>query len=112
MSRLIVHTSIGYAVTSIGLLVQPKRIGIGKSIFFSLIGAIWAELPDGHNLCPEGPLKEAWLRFHNSPWANICFGHYLLDKIDPEDKPEHATIPVLGAITTSVGFVIREEGKL
>jgi len=76
MSLGITHFSAGASFTSVFILLVGWNVIYPFSI--AILGGVWAMIPDMAKLHPIFK----WL--HDPFWTNIFWGHWLLDKLDPD----------------------------
>jgi hypothetical protein len=86
------HFFTGYTATLIGTMLAGEA-----RPSWAVLGGLFAMLPDAYKADPElipERIREKLQAFHDSPLANICFGHQWIDKWDKEDSPRNAAIPI------------------
>lgn len=103
------HFFTGVTVTSGLLLLSGLSGGVTHDGMIAMAGGLVAMLPDIHQIAPNGStLKEKLYGFHNSYWANLCFGHRIIDQLDTGDAYKYAAIPIATGVATSTALVIKE----
>lgn len=103
MSLAIVHFAVGFGSTTLLWTVLQKD-NTDHMLPVLLGGAIWAMMPDLHNVMPF--LQEPYYQYlHDSPIAYIFWLHRGFDIADPQDT---LTVAALAMMYICVCVAIRE----
>ena len=134
MSMGIGHFALGASTTMVAFHMLPLRIRARMriaQIFIVIVGGAWAMLPDiaQHTKLLHYINDHFWTKiglfakigvpsltrfvnrisaFHDSPWANICFLHRLMDTVDTADSllASSALVVVMLAVVSII--LVRE----
>ena len=105
--QALVHFTVGVfmALLILSVLDWPVR----REFLLLFASGFWAMLPDGHWLLREvgadGPAA-AWLAFHRSAYADVCWFHRAIDAIET-GRPNLEAAVALGLLVVLVGVYYR-----
>lgn len=88
MSQGITHFAVGATVTILVVALVVPAVQYPRT--WSIVGGGWALVPDASKLYASS----GTLSFHDSIWANVCWGHRLLDRLDPGDSTLWASVAI------------------
>lgn len=91
MSQGITHFAVGATFTT--LLVTFLIPNVRYPRTWVLVGGGWAMVPDAVKLYHHPVLVE----IHDSPWADVFWFHYTMDRLDPTDSVLFGAV-TLGAL--------------
>lgn len=93
----VTHFAVGAAVTV--LLATYLLPGIRYPRAVSILGGLWAMVPDAHWV---SPVVAAELNaVHRSPVVDVFWFHHLLDTLDPTDSKAVAVAALVGLLVAT-----------
>jgi hypothetical protein len=98
MSLAITHFAFGAAATMLVVTFLLPRFGYPRAS--SVLGGIWAMVPDAHHVSPS--FAESLRAVHDSVYANLFWGHRFFDVLDPADSNEVALLSVAFFLAAAV----------
>ncbi|MUV57068.1 hypothetical protein [Halogeometricum sp. CBA1124] len=98
MSLAITHFAFGAAATMLVVTFLLPRFGYPRAS--SVLGGIWAMVPDAHHVSPS--FAESLRAVHDSVYANLFWGHRFFDVLDPADSNEVALLSVAFFLAATV----------
>ena len=98
MSTGLAHFAIGATLTT--LIVTFVIPGVRYPRLVVVCGGVWAMLPDAWRVAPI--YREELRAFHASPYADIFWFHYTLDRIEAHDSQFFALVMVLVFLAVTV----------
>lgn len=92
MSIALGHFAVGATMTTLLVTYLVPTVRYPRTI--TLVGGVWAMVPDVHWVSPvaRGPLYD----LHFSPWADLFWFHRTLDGLDPGDSKTVAAVLLAG----------------
>lgn len=104
MSQALTHFAVGATVTVLVVTYLIPDVPYPRVV--SLLGGVWAMLPDVHWLAPVG--RSTLKAFHRSPYADVFFFHHALDVRDRTDSNAVAAV-ALSALILATALADRRE---
>lgn len=82
MSTGLAHFAVGGILTALVVTIVLPDVRYPRLIV--TLGGVWGIVPDGWRITPIN--RNAFEAFHASPWADLFWFHYTLDRLDPADS--------------------------
>lgn len=98
MSMAITHFALGAGLTTLVVLVCMPPVWFSRTL--SLLGGVWAMVPDAHWLSPIAYRRLAAL--DASMWADLFWFHRTLDRLDPTDSKATAGVCIAFFVAATV----------
>ncbi|SFR67864.1 hypothetical protein [Halogeometricum limi] len=98
MSLAITHFAFGAAVTMLVVTFLAPRLRFPRTV--SVLGGIWAMVPDAHHVSPA--YTEFFRSIQESVYANVFWAHGYLDTLDPADTNEAALVAIAFFLVATV----------
>lgn len=96
MSQGITHFAVGAAITILVVTLVVPDVRYPRT--WTIVGGGWALVPDGSKLYAS----EGTLAFHDSIWADVFWGHRLLDGLDPGDSTLWASAAIAAFLAATM----------
>jgi|GEM_PF-1395630 len=95
MSQAITHFAVGATATLLVVTLFVPDVRYPRT--WVLVGGGWALVPDAGNLVDIPVLQT----FHYSIWADLCWGHATLDRVDATDSTLVASAAVAALLVAT-----------